>query len=94
MINTETDSRKKMMLINSKNQVSFLPVFKRVFCKIQWLHSISCIPRKRNFKKEDNFIYNHSEIMLKMTVEIFYNRMFCFSSFLEIRSYDRNSCSV
>lgn len=54
MINIEIDGR-KIMFINSKNQVGFLPAFKRVSYKTQWLHYSNCIPRKRNFKKEDTF---------------------------------------
>lgn len=93
VFNKELDGRENNVY-KLKSQVSFLPVFRRVSCRTQWLHYINCIPRKRNVKKADTLFYNHSEIMLKMTVEIFYNSMFCFSSFLEIWSYDWNRCAV
>lgn len=73
------------MFVKLKNQVSFLSGFKRIY-ETQGLHYKTIFLGKAKFrrKKTDTFFYNHSESMLKMTVEIFFNRMFCFSSFLEI----------
>lgn len=46
-------------------------------------------PKKKNVKEEGrHLLYNYSYIMRKVTVGIFYNRMFCFFSFLEIWSCD------